>query len=138
MPTLDDDARCPCGTGETYGACCARHHRGAPAPTAEALMRSRFTAFALGLADYLLATWHPSTRPASLELDPQIRWQRLEILQTSGRPFDDAARVRFAAHWRTAPGIPAEHRRRGVQEEDSRFLREDGRWYYLDETPARR
>lgn len=136
MPSLPDDARCPCGTGETYGTCCGRWHRGESAPTAEALMRSRFTAFALGMPDYLLATWHPSTRPARLELDPQLRWVRLDILGTAGGPFDGEARVRFAAHWRTAPGIPSEPRRRGVQEEDSRFLRIEGRWLYLDETPA--
>lgn len=95
---IDNDARCPCGTGETYGACCGRFHAGAPAPTAEALMRSRFTAFAANDADYLLATWHSSTRPPSLDLDPGLRWQRLDVLETQGGPFDDAARVRFRAH----------------------------------------
>ena len=69
---LEPDTRCPCGTGEVYGACCGRYHSRfaqageLTAPTPEALMRSRFTAFAVGLPDYLLATWHPSTRPASL------------------------------------------------------------------------
>jgi SEC-C motif-containing protein len=54
---IDDDARCPCGTGETYGACCGRFHGGRPAPTAELLMRSRFSAFAAGDEDYLLGPW---------------------------------------------------------------------------------
>lgn len=130
---LANDTRCPCGSGEAYGPCCGRFHSGeAAAPTAEALMRSRFTAFALGNAAYLLATWHPSTRPASLDLDPQLLWQRLDILSTSGGPFDDLARVHFAAHYRSVPGTPPEDRVKGVQEEDSRFQREGGHWYYVD------
>ncbi|WP_129656803.1 YchJ family protein [Rothia halotolerans] len=127
------ESRCPCGTGEVYGSCCGPLHSGArEAPTAEALMRSRFCAFAVHDAAYLLRTWHPSTRPEELELDGTILWQRLEILGTQGGPFDDAARVRFAAHYRSRPGIPPEERVRGVQREDSRFLREDGRWLYVD------
>lgn len=134
---LSPDARCPCGSGETYGACCARVHADpASAPTAEALMRSRFSAFALDLPAHLLATWHPRTRPAALETDPGLRWQRLDVLETSGGPFDDVARVRFAAYYRSVPGTPAEERVHGVQEEDSRFLRENGRWYYLDDAGA--
>lgn len=129
------ESRCPCGTGEVYGSCCGPLHSGArEAPTAEALMRSRFCAFAVHDAAYLLRTWHPSTRPAEAELEPDeaILWQRLEILGTQGGPFDDAARVRFAAHYRSRPGTPPEERVRGVQREDSRFLREDGRWLYVD------
>ena len=88
---LPDDARCPCLSGETYGACCGRYHRGllaggadsVTAPTAEALMRSRYAAFAVGDADYLLATWHPSTRPADLDLDDDVTWRRLDVVATS-------------------------------------------------------
>lgn len=84
---MDDSDRCPCLSGETYGACCGPLHRGArTAATAEALMRSRYSAFAVGDARYLLATWHPSTRPSSLELDPDQVWRRLDVLATRRRP----------------------------------------------------
>lgn len=82
-PTADDP--CPCGWGRAYGECCGPIHEGrAAAPTAEALMRSRYSAFAVGDEPYLLRSWHPSTRPALLELDPDQRWLRLEILATEG------------------------------------------------------
>ena len=81
--TLDPDGRCPCLSGEVYGACCGPLHSGAAAaPTAERLMRSRFTAFVCHDASYLLRTWAASTRPASLEFDDDIRWTRLDILRT--------------------------------------------------------
>ncbi|SDR90344.1 YchJ family protein [Agrococcus carbonis] len=124
---LDDTARCPCGTGLTYGECCGPIQRGQrEAPTAEALMRSRYTAFALDDVEWLLASWHPSTRPRSLELDPGIRWLRLDIEHAAGGPFDDEGMVAFAAHW-VADG------ERGVMRELSRFRR-DGGWRYVDGT----
>lgn len=119
--------RCPCGTGLTYAECCGRLHDGtATAATAEQLMRSRYSAFAVGDAAYLLATWHPRTRPAALDLDPDVRWLGLEVLATTGGGMLAAeGTVEFrAAHLRDG--------RRGAQHEDSRFLREDGRWTYLD------
>ena len=87
-PSLAADARCPCLSGAPYGECCGPFHAGlAVAPTAEQLMRSRFSAFAVGDPAYLLATWHPSTRPSRLELDDSLRWYRLDILSRSaGRP----------------------------------------------------
>lgn len=127
---MDDTARCPCLSGETYGACCGRYHHGTggPAPTAEALMRSRYSAFAVGDAGYLLATWSPSSRPDSLDLDDDVRWQRLDILRTeAGGPFDETGVVEFVAHYRTADG-------RGRLHETSRFEKADKRWYYLDGT----
>ncbi|OLT07186.1 zinc-binding protein [Kocuria sp. CNJ-770] len=128
---IDDDARCPCGTGENYGACCGRFHRGRSAPTAELLMRSRYSAFAAGDEEYLLATWHPGTRPASVALDPQLRWYRLDVhAADGGGPFESEGRVEFSAHWRDGSGA------RGRQRERSRFVREDGRWFYVDGTPA--
>ncbi|MEV7962051.1 YchJ family protein [Oerskovia paurometabola] len=140
---LPDDARCPCLSGETYGACCGRYHRGlvaggadsVTAPTAEALMRSRYAAFAVGDADYLLATWHPSTRPADLDLDDDVTWRRLDVVATSaGGPLDRTGVVEFVAHYRSD-----ETRERGSLHEISSFVREGGRWYYLDgEAPARR
>lgn len=124
---IDDDARCPCGTGLVYGECCARWHRGASAPTAEALMRSRYAAFALGLADYLLESWHPSTRPDRLDLDASIQWRRLDVLRVqAGGPFDDAGVVEFEARYRSAE-------ERGTQHEVSSFVREGGRWFYVGE-----
>ncbi|CEA09530.1 hypothetical protein BN1051_02900 [Arthrobacter saudimassiliensis] len=121
-----DSRRCPCLSGEDYPSCCGRFHAGAPAPTAEALMRSRYSAFALGDSGYLLQTWHPDTRPRDLDLDPDLQWRRLDVLGTAaGGPLDTEGTVHFKAYWRAPEG-------RGVQEENSRFLRLDGRWYYLD------
>ncbi|SDS01217.1 SEC-C motif-containing protein [Paraoerskovia marina] len=126
------DARCPCCSGDLYGLCCGPAHSGTrPAPTAEALMRSRFSAFAVGDADYLRASWHVSTRPAELDLDPDLEWWRLDILgTTAGGPFDDAGTVEFVAHYRD-PAV-AGREGRGKMQELSRFVREGGRWYYVD------
>jgi len=120
MPT-----RCPCLSGLPYDECCGRLHReDAHAATAEQLMRSRFSAFAVGDAEYLIATWHPSTRPPSLELDTELRWYRLDIIHTSaGGPLDHEGRVEFEAFYRSPAGAAS-------QRENSSFLREDGRWYY--------
>ncbi|MBD8043249.1 YchJ family protein [Arthrobacter sp. Sa2BUA2] len=127
FPVLNSSDRCPCLSGETYGGCCHRFHAGSvPAPTAEALMRSRYTAFVTGDSSYLLRTWHPSARPARLDLDPARVWRRLDIMSTqAGGPLDSTGVVTFAAHYREddAPG---------VQSERSSFLREAGRWLYVD------
>ena len=131
VPALPDDARCPCLSGETYAECCGRFHAGLAAggpyaPTAEALMRSRYSAFAVEDAAYLLATWHPTTRPDDLDLADGTTWRRLDVLRTeAGGPFDETGVVEFVAHHRSAVG-------RGRMHEVSRFVREDGRWYYLD------
>ena len=124
-----DTTRCPCLSGLTYDACCGRLHTGeAIAQTAEQLMRSRFSAFAVHRPDYLLATWHPTTRPATLELDDDQRWYRLDILATrAGGPFDTTGVVEFEAYYRAPTG-------NGSQHEISRFTREDRRWLYLDGT----
>src|SRR6478752_2346968 len=117
---------CPCGSGRGYEVCCGPLHAGLPASTAEALMRSRFSAFALGLAEYLLASWHPSTRPASLELDDGTVWRRLQIVDTvAGGPDDAEGVVEFRASYRDTDGA-------GVLHERSRFTRVDGRWAYVD------
>ena len=124
---LDDAARCPCLSGEVYGACCGPlHHGTTPAPTAERLMRSRYSAFVLLRASYLLETWHPSTRPATLDLDPATRWFGLEIVRTkAGGPFDAEGVVEFEARHRGDDGV-------GTQHEVSRFVRVDRRWLYVD------
>ena len=91
-------------------------------------MRSRFSAFAVGHADYLLESWHPSTRPAALELDSELRWYRLDILGTrAGGPLDREGTVEFDAFYRS-PACS------GSQRENSSFVREDGLWYYLRES----
>lgn len=119
--------RCPCGTGEVFGECCGPVLRGERrAPTATALMRSRYTAFAVGDTDYLLASWHPDTRPAELDLDPDTQWLRLDIeSSTGGTPFDTTGTVVFAAHHRSA-GV------RATLRETSDFEKVDGRWFYRD------
>ncbi|WP_091564920.1 YchJ family protein [Arthrobacter sp. ok362] len=125
-PAAPYEGNCPCLSGELYVHCCGRFHRGdAEAPTAEQLMRSRYSAFVVRDADYLLRTWHPDTRPAELEFDADLQWRRLDILSTSrGGPLDSDGVVEFAAHYRH-DGEPA------VQRETSRFLRVDRRWYYV-------
>ncbi|HEY8296380.1 MAG TPA: YchJ family protein [Micrococcaceae bacterium] len=124
---LADAGRCPCLSGETYGACCGRFHRGdADAPTAEALMRSRYSAFAANDAAYLLRSWHSDTRPATLELDPATQWRRLDMVRTvRGGPLDTEGVVEFRAFYRQDGAA-------GVLQESSRFVRQDGRWMYLD------
>ena len=112
---------CPCGLPAAYDDCCGRFHRGATAPTAELLMRSRYAAFAVGDAGYLRGTWHASTRPRRVDLDPGERWTGLEVLRTTGGGlFDTDGTVAFRAH-----------RRGGVVAEDSAFVREAGRWFYV-------
>jgi len=89
-------------------------------------MRSRFSAFAVGDASYLLASWHPSTRPADLELDAARRWYRLDILSSArGGPFDTEGTVMFEAFYRLGSDA-------GSQIEKSRFSRENDRWLYVD------
>ena len=120
--SMSPSAPCPCGTGKAHESCCGPLHQCAPAATAEALMRSRYSAYVLQLADYLSATWHPSTRPSTLELDPP-RWLGLQVKrhEASG----DTATVEFVARYKVGG-------KAGRLQECSRFVREDGRWYYLD------
>ncbi|MFC7573429.1 YchJ family metal-binding protein [Klenkia terrae] len=98
--------RCPCGTGLTYGECCGRLHDGtAAAGTAEQLMRSRYSAFVVGDAAYLLATWHPDTRPPSLDLDGDTRWLGLDVLAVEGGGLLAAeGTVEFRASYRADGG----------------------------------
>ncbi len=119
--------RCPCQSGLTYAECCGPLHAGTrPAGTAEQLMRSRYSAFAVGDAGYLLRSWHPSTRPAVVDLDPGTTWRRLDVLATDrGGPFDRAGTVEFRAVYRDADGAGSLH-------ETSRFVREPDGWQYLD------
>jgi SEC-C motif-containing protein len=117
---------CPCGSGAPYTACCGPLHDGeVPAATAEALMRSRYSAFVVGDVPYLLRTWHPATRPESIELDPDQLWSGLAVLATeAGGPEDGKGVVEFRASY-AVRGEP------GVLHEVSRFFRVDGAWVYV-------
>jgi SEC-C motif-containing protein len=121
------NSACPCESGKSYAQCCAPFHAGAAAPTAEALMRSRYSAYVGKLEPYLLASWHPQTRPAALEPDEgeAIKWLGLTVKrhQSTGA---DSATVEFVARYRVGGGSAVR------LHEISRFLREDGRWFYLD------
>lgn len=126
--TLASSPACPCGTGQPYLACCGRYHAGdlhLQAPDAQALMRSRYSAYVLGLTPYLLETWHPGTRPTALEPhEPALRWLGLEVKHHAALDADHAT-VEFVA--RSKQGGRAQR-----MHELSRFVREAGRWYYVD------
>ncbi|MBM7504562.1 YchJ family protein [Agromyces aurantiacus] len=126
FPILAADDRCPCRSGSPFAECCGPFLAGTTAaPTAVQLMRSRYTAFVVGDAAYLLATWHPSTRPTALDLDPRLVWRSLQIVRTErGGPLDREGVVEFAARYVDGDD-------RGVLHETSRFVRED-RWRYVD------
>lgn len=126
--TAPDAALCPCGSALPYARCCGRWHHGPEAlqaPDAEALMRSRYSAFVLDLVDYLLATWHPDTRPAGLAPNETgLRWLGLEVRRHAAQDADHAT-VEFVARSKLGGRAQRLH-------ETSRFVREDGRWFYLD------
>ncbi|HZW22408.1 YchJ family protein [Noviherbaspirillum sp.] len=115
---------CPCG-GAAYERCCGRFiDRGEIPGTAEQLMRSRYTAYALRCASYLTATWHTSTRPAEpVTGDDGIKWLGLEVKKHV--PAGDEATVEFVARYKTGGRAHRLH-------EVSRFVREDGKWFYVD------
>jgi SEC-C motif domain protein len=134
MRTAPSTAACPCGglgadrRPLAFPACCGRYLDDFPnttAPDAESLMRSRYTAFVCERADYLLATWHVSRRPGRIEFEPAMKWLGLAV--TSHRQADAGhAEVEFIARQKPAAA-------RAVRlHERSRFVREDGRWYYVD------
>jgi SEC-C motif-containing protein len=96
------------------------------AATAEQLMRSRYSAFAVGDSGYLLATWHPTTRPHTLDLDRDVRWTGLDVLATTGGSLlSSEGTVEFRAHHIVGG-------KAGDQHENSRFVREGGHWRYVD------
>jgi SEC-C motif-containing protein len=128
MSAAIDSAPCPCQSGDSYAACCGRYLDAGELPvTAEALMRSRYSAYTLGRRDYLLDTWHPSTRPPAAELAAlaPVTWLGLTIVHTQAGGADDAAgAVEFVARYKPAGRAARLH-------EVSRFVREAGRWLYL-------
>ncbi|MDE2401041.1 MAG: hypothetical protein KGL90_05210 [Burkholderiales bacterium] len=124
---------CPCGLPAAYLACCGRYHVGPLAllaPTPEALMRSRYSAFVKDLRGYLLDTWHPSTRPPMIEApEPGLKWLGLDVRRAT-MSGEDRGTVDFVA--RSKWGGRA-HRLHEV----SAFVREGGRWYYVDAPQTR-
>jgi SEC-C motif-containing protein len=122
------ESACPCGKPLQLAQCCGRYvgdFAGMPAPDAESLMRSRYTAFVLMDRDYLLATWHPQTRPADLALDPGAKWLGLDV-RSRKRVDATHAEVEFVARCREPGGKAVRIHER------SRFVQENGRWFYLD------
>jgi SEC-C motif-containing protein len=119
---------CPCGQAARYEDCCGRFHAGAAhltAPSAEALMRSRYAAYVFGLDAYLLETWHPRTRPLSIApAPPGLRWVGLEVRRHVQIDADQAT-VEFVARSKLAGRAERMH-------ETSHFERVDGRWFYVD------
>lgn len=127
-------AACPCGRRDArgqvlaYGECCGRcidHWESHPAPDAETLMRSRYTAFVREDEHYLLATWHADTRPLQVTFEPGVRWLGLQV-RYACMTGADSAEVEFVARSRSANG------RATRLHERSRFVRQGGRWYYVD------
>ena len=117
---------CPCGSKQPYAKCCGFYLDGTlPAPTAEALMRSRYTAYTQLRENYVLSTWHTTTRPQALNLtQDNSRWIGLEIKRHEQQNSDHAI-VEFIAKYKT-------HGRAHRLHEVSNFLREDGCWFYVD------
>jgi len=119
---------CPCGSGALYQDCCEPYHLSLAAPNAEKLMRSRYSAYVLGLEDYLLNTWHPNTRPQALKLkQDKTQWLGLEVLrfEPSIESNDEQAIVEFVARYKI-------NDRAGKIHEISRFKRIANRWLYVD------
>lgn len=115
---------CPCGSGRSYAHCCSPLHAGAAAQSPEALMRSRYCAYALGDAGYVLRTWHPETRPDTLSLQPGTRYVGLRVHRAAG---DE---VEFTAQLKLPDGERYSFRERSV------FRQESGQWFYLREAEA--
>lgn len=120
--------KCPCESNNLYKECCGFFHGGLGLPsTAELLMRSRYSAFALGQKDYLFHTWHESKRPKSIELDSRhLKWTGLRILnKDKGSQSDSFGTVEFVARYSIGS-------KSGHLHEVSNFLKEDLKWFYID------
>ena len=126
MPSSLQQA-CPCGSQQALSHCCAIYHGGKAAPTAQALMRSRYAAYALGLHTYLYHTWAAKTRPKPGELGgTNLQWVHLRIIACKdGLEDDEKGEVRFAASY-------VRNRKGTCLEETSRFVRQEDRWVYVD------
>ncbi len=132
MISLDKNTACPCGRMQgkrslSFEQCCQRyldHFDSTPAPNAESLMRSRYSAFVLQRSDYLLKTWDVSHRPAELDFDANTKWLGLQVKMHHTIDLEHAE-VEFVARYRVQGKASRLHER-------SRFVCRDGRWYYLD------
>ncbi|HEY5758740.1 MAG TPA: YchJ family metal-binding protein [Steroidobacter sp.] len=125
MKKREKETLCPCGSSLAYERCCGRWHAGEPAPDAKSLMRSRYSAFVMGNEPYLLNTWHATQRPQSIPFDPDQKWLGLKIVDARVTGVD-TAEVEFVARFRIGGGSAARLHER------SRFVREGGRWLYVD------
>jgi SEC-C motif-containing protein len=121
-------SECPCGSGNAYQACCEQYHIGIAAPNAEALMRSRYSAYVLKLEAYLLKTWHPDTRPTDLNLnqDP-LKWLGLQVKKYK-QINENHAVVEFVARYKHADNLSGRAER---LHETSQFERINTSWYYM-------
>jgi SEC-C motif domain protein len=124
MPPLNRNS-CPCDSSRTFAKCCGRWHAGAPAPDAQSLMRSRYSAFVLCNEQYLLSTWHPGTRPDSIPFSRNQKWLGLRIVDARVTG-DDSAEVEFIARSKVSNASAVRLHER------SRFVREGGKWFYVD------
>lgn len=113
---------CPCQSGEIYDNCCGRFitHR-AVAENAQQLMRSRYSAYTLNEEGYLNQTWHADYRPKNLQLDDQVKWIKLDILDFSEQ--GETAMVEFEVLLRVSDKVDVMH-------EKSQFVFEQGAWFY--------
>jgi SEC-C motif-containing protein len=117
-----DHESCPCSSGKTLSSCCQPYIDGTlAAPTAEALMRSRYSAYAIHDEQYLLDSWHESTRPENIDADPLVQWIRLKIIDAD----NSQDRVKFVATFRL-------NGKAHKLCENSRFVFEGGKWFYLE------
>lgn len=125
---ISKTSKCPCGSALKYIKCCGQYIKQNNKPlTAEALMRSRYTAYVLKNEAYLLNSWHGSTRPRTLDLDrDQSEWLKLEVLKTeAGNSNNIEGVVEFIAYFKTQG-------KRNKIHEVSQFLKENNQWYYVD------
>ena len=122
-------ALCYCGSGQPFAQCCNKILQGeAIVQTAEQLMRSRYCAYVVLDTHYLNTTWHPSTRPASLQLDPKIRWLGLQIKKSqAGNVTDQNGSVEFVARYKIDGRAYRMH-------EISQFVRQQMQWMYVGGT----
>ena len=124
---LSQKPSCPCGSGKSYSKCCQPYHEGSHAPTAETLMRARYSAYSMHNDEYLVHTWHPGSRPKKINIgDDSVHWQKLEILRTDqGSANDKMGVVEFKAFYDIEG-------KTGFLHEISNFVKEESQWYYFD------
>ncbi|AZA13502.1 YchJ family protein [Corynebacterium choanae] len=127
LASTDSDrfpTECPCGSATDFQSCCGQYLAGRNAPTPEALMRSRFTAYVVGDESYVRRTWHPDTCPEDLSPPPGLKWESLTVEHVTLFP----PTVTFSAAYRQ-DGQP------GVMQERSLFTKIAGNWCYVEPLP---